>query len=186
MDDMNFIEDYFDRYRNSIFDNNIVNDVINLKNLIIDLKANNKKIIIAGNGGSAAMSSHVSVDFTKVGGVRTINFNEADLITCFANDYGYENWVSKALEFYGDDGDLVILISSSGTSKNIVNAAKNAKRLNMNVVTFSGFEENNPLKKEGQINFWANSKAYNIIECTHQIWLLMVCDLLFGKAEYPA
>ena len=51
----------------------------------------------------------------------------------------------------------------------------------MNVVTFSGFEENNPLKKEGQINFWANSKAYNIIECTHQIWLLMVCDLLFGK-----
>ena len=93
------------------------------------------------------MSSHVSVDFTKVGGVRTINFNEADLITCFANDYGYENWVSKALEFYGDDGDLVILISSSGTSKNIVNAAKNAKRLNMNVVTFSGFEENNPLKK---------------------------------------
>ena len=147
MDDMNFIEDYFDRYRNSIFDNNIVNDVINLKNLIIDLKANNKKIIIAGNGGSAAMSSHVSVDFTKVGGVRTINFNEADLITCFANDYGYENWVSKALEFYGDDGDLVILISSSGTSKNIVNAAKNAKRLNMNVVTFSGFEEKQPIKK---------------------------------------
>ena len=74
-------------------------------------------------------SRHVSVDFTKVGGVRTINFNEADLITCFANDYGYENWVSKALEFYGDDGDLVILISSSGTSKNIVNAAKNAKEI---------------------------------------------------------
>ena len=73
--------------------------------------------------------SHVSVDFTKVGGVRTINFNEADLITCFANDYGYENWVSKALEFYGDDGDLVILISSSGTSKEHSKCCKKCKEI---------------------------------------------------------
>ena len=67
--------------------------------------------------------------FTEVGGVRTINFNEADLITCFANDYGYGNWVSKALEFYGDDGDLVILISSSGTSKNIGKCCKKCKEI---------------------------------------------------------
>ena len=80
-----------------------------------------KKVIIAGNGGSAAMASHVAVDFTKAANIRAINFNEADLITCFANDYGYENWVGKALEAYADPGDLVILISSSGKSQNISN-----------------------------------------------------------------
>ena len=55
-----------------------------------------KKVIIAGNGGSAAMASHVAVDFTKAAGIRAINFNEADLITCFSNDYGYEHWVAQA------------------------------------------------------------------------------------------
>ena len=75
------------------------------------------------------MASHVAVDYTKQGGIRTLNFNEYDLITCFANDYGYENWVSKSIEFYADKGDLAILISSSGSSPNIVNAAKTAKKM---------------------------------------------------------
>ena len=61
---------------------------------------------------------------TKTGNVRCVNFNESDLITCFANDYGYENWVLKAIEFYSDKGDIVILISSSGESQNMINAAK--------------------------------------------------------------
>ncbi len=95
-------------------------------------------MIIAGNGGSAAMASHVCVDFTKQGGIRSVNFNEADLITCFANDYGYEHWVAKAIEFYGNKGDLAILISSSGNSKNMINGAQTANNLGIDVVTFTG------------------------------------------------
>ena len=154
--------------------------------MLFEVKKNGKKIIIAGNGGSAAMASHVAVDFTKQGGVRSVNFNEADLITCFANDYGYEHWVEKAVEFYGDEGDMVILISSSGSSKNMVNAAQTAIKLGMDVVTFTGFDIDNPLRQEGSINFWLDSQAYNIVENTHQIWMLMVCDLIIGKAEYSA
>ena len=145
-----------------------------------------KKVIMVGNGGSAAMASHVAVDFTKAAGIRAINFNEADLITCFANDYGYEHWVEKAVEFYGDEGDMVILISSSGSSKNMVNAARVARKLGIGIITFTGFKAENLLKKEGDLNFWLDSAAYNIIENTHQIWLLMVCDLIIGKVEYPA
>ena len=77
------------------------------------------------------MASHVAVDFTKAAGIRAINFNEADLLTCFANDYGYENWVVKALEFYADEGDLVILVSSSGQSPNMLNGAKQAKEMKL-------------------------------------------------------
>ena len=121
----------------------------------------------------------------KVAKIRATNFNEADLITCFANDYGYERLFEKAIQFYGDEGDLVILISSSGSSANVVNAAKYAKQLKMKVITLSGFENDNPLKKEGDINFWVNSKAYNHVENVHQILLLMLVDLVIGKTEYP-
>ncbi len=141
------------------------------------------KIVIAGNGGSAAMASHVAVDFTKAAGIRAINFNEADLITCFANDYGYENWIAKAIEAYGDPGDLVILISSSGRSPNIINAARYAKQYGFALVTLSGFDSDNPLRKSGDINLWVDSKSYNIVEMTHHIWLLSVVDYIIAEAN---
>ena len=75
--------------------------------------------MIAGNGGSSSIASHVSVDFTKQGKIRTVNFNEYDLITCFANDFGYEKWLSKAIEFYADEEDHLILISSKVENQKI-------------------------------------------------------------------
>ena len=79
---------------------------------------------------------------------------------------------------------MIILISSSGSSKNIVKAAQTAKKLNLKVVTFTGFSENNPLKSIGNLNFWLPSKAYNIIENTHSIWITSVIDMIIGSAEY--
>jgi len=186
VDDLRFIEDYLNRYKNLLFETDVSNQMIKMKQKLLEIKGNGKKVIIAGNGGSAAMASHVAVDFTKQGGIRTVNFNEADLITCFANDYGYEHWVEKAIEFYGDEGDAVILISSSGSSKNMINAAQTARKLGISVITFTGFTPENSLKQKGDLNFWVDSKAYNIVENTHQIWLLIVCDLIIGKVEYSA
>ena len=186
MNDSDFIENYLLRYKKSLFDSDIHKQIIEVKNLLVSAKESKNKIMIAGNGGSAAMASHVSVDFTKQAGVKTVNFNDADLITCFANDYGYENWVSRAIDFYSETGDIVILVSSSGNSPNMVNAAKTAKKLGLTLVTFTGFDPNNKLKKEGDINLWLDSIAYNIVENTHQIWLLMICDMIIGSAEYSA
>lgn len=146
------------------------------KHLIIEASRRGGKIIIAGNGASAAMASHVAVDLTKAAGVRAINFNEADLITCLANDYGYEHWIEKALDSYADPKDAVILISSSGMSPNILNAALKAKAMRLPLVTLSGFREDNSLKKLGDINFWVNNSQYNIVETVHQVWLLSVVD----------
>ena len=115
---------------------------------------------------------------TKNGGVRCINFNESDLLTCFANDYGYEKWVVQALKFYSDMGDLIILISASGNSKNMLNAAKYIRSKNK-LVTFTGFSGKNTLNKLGHLNFSVNSKEYNFIENTHQYWLLALVDIFF-------
>ena len=137
-----------------------------------------KKVIVVGNGGSAAMASHVAVDFTKAAKIRAVNFNEADLLTCLANDFGYENWVSKALEFYADQGDLVILISSSGKSQNILNGAKKAKEMGLIVITVSGFLPDNPLRELGNLNLWVDSTEYNIVEMTHHVWLVAIIDYM--------
>ena len=180
-----FFSDYFSLVKNKIelIEHELLISAVDLIKTVS--KAGNK-LMIAGNGGSAAMASHVSVDFTKVAGIRAINFNEADLITCFSNDYGYEKVFEKAIEFYGDKGDLLILISSSGSSENVVNAAQLANELGISTITFTGFKNGNPLRKLGDINFWVDCKSYNIVEMTHHIWLLSIVDYIVGKIEYPA
>jgi D-sedoheptulose 7-phosphate isomerase len=150
--------------------------------LFAEVKGRGGKVILVGNGGSAAMASHVSVDLTKVSRLRAINFNEADLITCFANDYGHEQWMAQALEFYADPQDLVVLISSSGKSPNVINAAVKAKQMKLPLITFSGFAVDNPLRKLGDINFWVDSHAYNVVEMTHHVWLLSLADKLVDDA----
>ena len=158
-----------------------------VKETLVSASERGKKTIIVGNGGSAAIASHFSVDLTKNAGIRCVNFNESDLITCFANDYGYEDWVMKAVEFYGDDGDVFIGISSSGSSKNILNGCLAARKKKFSkIITLSGMNSENPLRKLGDINLWANSKAYNHIENIHQFWLLAIVDVIIGKAEYSS
>ena len=163
----------------------IVDKIIKTRDILANAKKKDNKIMIFGNGGSAAIASHVSVDLTKNAKIRCVNYNEADLITCFANDYGYERWIEKTIDFYADANDVLILISSSGKSKNMLNACKAAKNIKMSkIITFTGHDKNNPLSQQGDINFWINSKAYNFIENTHQVWLLTIVDLIIGKREY--
>ena len=120
----------------------------------------------------------LSADLSKNCKIRCTNYNESDLITCFANDYGYENWIVEALKAYADEGDVAILISSSGTSKNIVNGANTAKEMGLKVITLSGFSKENDLNTKGDINFWLNSSSYNNVEMTHHVWLVAIVDYL--------
>ena len=179
-----FYKKFFDTIKQQL-ENSELDQLNNISEKLKKIKKGNKAIII-GNGGSSALASHVSVDLTKNAKVRAINFNESDLLTCFSNDYGYEKVFEKALDFYADKGDVVIFISSSGKSKNLINDAKFAKKKKLFLITLTGFSKNNPLSKLGSINLWVNSKAYNIIETTHQIYLLSVVDKIIGKTEYPA
>lgn len=180
MKDLKKIKSYLNRLCLKILpDDKTLSKIINVKEIIIEAKKKNAKIFIFGNGGSAAIASHVSVDITKNLKVKAYNFNEADLITCFSNDYGYDKWIAKVIEFYAEKKDILILISSSGKSQNMLNACKAAKIKKIsNIITFSGNKKNNPLSSLGNINFWVDSNIYNYIENIHQIWLLCICDLI--------
>ena len=188
MSDYQFIKSYLADFSDLLKPNEeLIEKLIRVRNLLLEVRKNNRKVLIFGNGGSAAIASHVSVDLTKNARLRCLNFNEADLITCFANDYGFEHWIEKAIDFYGDEGDLLIVISSSGRSQNMLNGVKAARNGNFkSVVTLSGFAEDNPLNQLGDINLWLDSKAYNFVENIHQAWLLTIVDLVIGKREYSA
>lgn len=181
---MDFLDNYFEEYKNKIYNKEIKDKIFEFARIAKIVKENKKKIIFGGNGASSSIASHGSVDFTKQGGVRSINFNEANLITCFANDYGFENYLAQAIKAYANSGDVICLISVSGTSSNVVQAAKYAKDQGLTVVSFTGRYEDNPLKALSDLAFWVDSHAYNIVECLHMIWLTATIDLVIGKAEY--
>ncbi len=190
-----FINDYFKEFQKLTTCNLEISDRLQvIKKLFESTHKSGNKIIFVGNGGSAAMASHCAVDLSKNAGIRSINFNEADLITCLANDRGFENWVTEALKLYADKGDVVVLISSSGKSDNMINAAKYCNQNFLTLVTVTGMDKLNPLKSQNDkgsytdsdLNLWVNSKAYNLIEMVHHFWLLCICDMIIGKAEYSA
>jgi D-sedoheptulose 7-phosphate isomerase len=154
------------------------------KTRVLEAQAVGGKLMLAGNGASASIASHLATDFAKQGKVRAMAFNDANLITALGNDCGFENWIAKAVEIYADPRDVLILISSSGKSPNVVKAAHQAKAQGLYVAAFTGFSHDNPLGAASDVNFWVDSRSYNIVECTHMILLAGIVDLLVGHPEY--
>ena len=129
MSDKDFVRGYLEDFSSLIKPSDtIIEKIISVRDELVNASKNNAKIMIFGNGGSAAIASHVSVDLTKNAGIRCSNYNEADLITCFSNDYGYERWIEKAIDFYSDEKDVLILISYSGKTNELKNIIQYANR----------------------------------------------------------
>lgn len=144
----------------------------------IEILRSVKRIFFIGNGGSNSICSHMMEDYGKIAGFRTFTFSDAALITCYANDYGYENAFKEWLKLHMDPADLLIAISSSGKSANIINAVAHANSINAKVITLSGFEKGNPLSKMGNVNMHLPVSNYGIVECYHQVLLHMILDSL--------
>jgi len=174
---------YFDRFEPA-FTDDAKKPIKAFYDVAVRVRERGGKLMLAGNGASASIASHGAVDFTKQAKVRAVDFNEPNLITAFSNDYGFENWLSRAVQAYADPGDALVLISVSGASPNVVNAAKSGRELGLTVVTFTGKGVENPLKQLGDVNFHMPSNAYNVVEAVHMLWLTTVVDMVVGQAEY--
>jgi D-sedoheptulose 7-phosphate isomerase len=142
-----------------------------------------KNIFFVGNGGSNAICSHMMEDYAKIGRFRCFGFTDPALITCFSNDYGYERAMVEWLNIYFQPGDLLVAISSSGNSKNILNVSNKAKEMGGVVVTLTGFKSNNELKSKGDVNFHISSESYGIVECFHQVILHALLDEYANKEK---
>jgi D-sedoheptulose 7-phosphate isomerase len=150
--------------------------------LITSCRKQNKKVIFVGNGGSAGIASHLSVDFWKNGNINAIAFNDSSLLTCISNDFGYERVFEEPIKRFANSGDLLIAISSSGGSENILRAVDAAKHKGCSVMTLSGFLPSNPLRIKGDLNFYLPSDSYGIVEVGHLAVLhAMLDEILDGQ-----
>lgn len=152
--------------------------------MIKQTKKDKTKMILVGNGGSSAIAEHMAVDFTKNAGLKAMAVSGSPMLTTLSNDYGYERVFEKAIEIFGQKGDVLIAISSSGQSKNILNACHRARLSKMKIITFSGFKADNPLRKKGDINFWVDSKAFGYVELIHNLLIHYINDAVIGSAVY--
>ena len=144
-------------------------------------KEKKSQLFFIGNGGSSAIASHMTADFMKNGGMNTSSLYDNAVTTCMGNDYGYEHIFSRPLEFLAREGDLLIAISSSGNSKNIINAIEVAAGKKAFTITLTGFGADNRAKGMGDINVYVPCHKYGIVESIHNLILQQVVDLIMDR-----
>jgi len=150
------------------------------------IKARQKKVLLIGNGGSAAVASHQAVDLWRNAGMRALAFSDASMLTCIANDFGYQDVYSQPIDMLCDPGDCLIAISSSGKSTNILQAVDKARAKGAGVISFSGFSRENELRSRGDLNFYLPSTSYGIVEVGHLLLLHSIIDEFVQRTKKPS
>ena len=136
------------------------------------------KLMFIGNGASASISSHQAVDYWKRGGLRAMAFNDPTLLTCISNDFGYPHVFEKPIEMFANPNDVLVAISNSGNSPNILNAVQAARSIGCAVVTLSGLRPDNQLRASGALNFYVPAPEYGHVEIAHLAILHCIIDTI--------
>lgn len=192
------LENYIDEYKKNFFRIvnsaifTIKNDEVNIDkwffeiiNILKELKVNKYCLSFIGNGASCSMASHFAADFTKNAGISSYSNNEGALLTCFSNDFSFETVYKEILKRHMNNYDCLVAISSSGESKNILNAVDYVKDNynDSNIITISGFNKNNPLRRKGNYNLYLDSNDYGMVESVHAYYIHMLLDLFIEKEK---
>ncbi len=152
--------------------------------LFLSVKKRKSKLLIFGNGAGASIASHVATDFTKNAKVTAMSFDSSSYLTCLSNDYGYENIVTQAIKHYHNKNDLIILLSASGNSTNMIKAAKYCNKEKIKYLSISGFSKKNKLNNISKNKIWIKSESWNLIEIAQLSILLSYVDKMIGKIKY--
>ena len=159
-------------------------DVINkIISLLAETKKRGGKVMWIGNGGSAAIASHGAIDYWRTAEIKSVCFNDGALLSCIGNDFGYASVFQKPLELFADAGDVLVAISSSGQSANIINGVKAARGKGCTVISLSGFLPSNPLRQLGDFNFYAPSSHYGYVELAHSVLCHSFLDLYMDRIK---
>lgn len=144
----------------------------------LEVRRNNHYLFLIGNGASSSMASHFATDITKNGKIKTHVFTDSSLLSAVGNDYCFSELYSRPLEWYGGAGDMLVAISSSGNSENILQACWQARSQGLRIVTLSAMKPDNRLRKLGDINFYLAAATYGMAESGHAVILHHWMDLL--------
>ena len=141
------------------------------------------KAMVLGNGGSAAIAGHLHNDLAKAAGMRALAFQDVSLLTAMSNDHGYDSAYDSGVRQWAEAGDVLIAISSSGESENMLLAAATARKAGCRIITLSGFAEENRLRQAGDLNFYVPSAEYGLVETVHAVLAHYLTDRLEGNGR---
>ena len=181
----NYIDNYY-----KIFNKINFNDIVKVCDLLEkNYKEKKSKVLVCGNGGSAALSDHFACDHQKILSstkkykpiIISLCSNNS-ILTAIANDIGYEDVFSEQIQQISNkkNSDLLIIISASGKSKNVINAIKTAKKHNMKIISLTGFD-GGKVKMLSDANINVSSNNYGIIESIHHSLMNIISQYLRQK-----
>ena len=153
--------------------------------LVLATGENRQKAMLIGNGGSSAIVSHVQNDLCKAVGVQALVFTEPPLLTALANDDGYGSVFEGPIKLWAEPGDLLMAVSSSGESENILRGARASIDRGCHVITLTGFNPKNPLRQMGDLNFYVPSDVYGYVETTHAALTHFITDRARSIVKTP-
>ena len=177
-------KDYLSKYNGLILNEAATATLQKVGEILFDARRMNRRLFLSGNGASSAISSHAALDFTKQSKLTAFSFTDSPLVSAYSNDYGFENAQTEIFKSYRTDSDILLLVSTSGNSLNAVNLARFGRQNGHTVISFTGKDPDNLLRKESDYSLWVDSHAYNIVENVHMIWLGYLIDSLVGKEVY--
>lgn len=148
---------------------------------LLAARAEGRKVLVIGNGGSAAIASHMQTDLCHSLKIRGLVFNEPPLLTALANDNGYENAFQRLVDLWADPQDVLVAISSSGRSPNILNACAAARARGLWILTLSGFGADNPLRGCGDANLYVANASYGPVESAHAVLVHELTDRVLAR-----
>lgn len=160
--------------------------------VLADARARGATVLVAGNGGSAAVANHTECDAAKgtsVAGAPTLNVRSlvanTSVLTALGNDLGYESVFAKQVEYYGRAGDVLLLVSSSGDSPNVVAACRAARARGIVTVAFVGFE-GGALRSLADHVLHVPVNSYGVVEDLHQASIHLITQFLRAAWEFDA
>ncbi len=178
-----FLNDYSDTIKKG-YDSVDRQDLENIASLLANKIKHQSKILCCGNGGSSAIAEHFVCDFVK--GVSTNTTlvpiihsltSNVPILTAIANDISYEESFSYQLRRYGSEGDILICISSSGNSPNIIRAIEEAQRIGMQVISLVGFD-GGQAKKLSDYTIHVDVHNYGVVEDIHQSFMHILAQYI--------
>ncbi|MEM7680320.1 MAG: SIS domain-containing protein [Planctomycetota bacterium] len=155
-------------------------------NRLLAVRDAGRTVIGVGNGGSHSIVAHLEMDLCNRAGIPALTFNHPAILTALANDHGYDCAFARLIRLKARPGDCLVAVSSSGQSENILQAVRAAQDAGASVLTFSGFEPDNPLRARGDLNFYVPASEYGEVEVAHQAVIHYLSDCAVHRAETPA
>ena len=146
---------------------------------LVEFLKHSKKVVFIGNGGSLAACAHMANDLS-LAGVPALDLGSAVNMACIGNDFGFAETFARQVEWFLCEGDTLIAMSCSGNSENILKAVAAARKISAAIITFSGFNGENPLRSRGDANYWVPSSNYGFVQLAHETLLHCAIDTIAG------